>query len=70
MCPAPDLTEEWMRENVTLRKLRAGQPVLASMLGLGSPTVAELMANAGYDALVIEMEHDAVETSTWTTVTT
>ncbi len=52
-----------MRENWVRKKLRAGEPTLGAFLGLGSPNVAELMAHAGYDWLVIETEHNGLDTA-------
>ena len=40
-------------------KLLSGQPTLGAFLGLGSPSVAELMACCGYDWLLVETEHNA-----------
>lgn len=37
--------------------LKAGQPAIGSWLQLPSPDVAELMAQAGYDWLAVDMEH-------------
>ena len=52
-----------MRRNEVLEKLRADRPVLGAMLGLGSPNVAELMAMAGYDFLIIETEHNGLDSA-------
>lgn len=40
-------------------RLRAGEPLYGAWLGLASPVVAELMACAGYDFLVVDQEHGA-----------
>jgi len=50
-----------VRTNRVLERLRAGQPTIGSFLGLASPNVAELMARAGFDWLVIETEHNALD---------
>ena len=50
-----------MRKNWVREKLKAGEPTLGALLGLGSPNVAELMAHAGYDWLAIETEHNPVD---------
>ena len=50
-----------MRTNWVREKLHAGQPTLGCFLGMGSPTVAELLAHAGYDWLLIETEHSALD---------
>ena len=52
-----------MRDNWVRKRLNAGQPTIGSFLGLGSPTVAELLAHAGFDWLLIETEHNAVDTA-------
>lgn len=52
-----------MKTNQTLRKLRAGEAAIGCFLGLGSPNVAELMARAGMDWLVIETEHNALDSA-------
>lgn len=52
-----------MRENRVRRRLKMGQPTLGCFLGLGSPSVAELLASAGMDWLIIETEHNAVDAS-------
>jgi 2-keto-3-deoxy-L-rhamnonate aldolase RhmA len=50
-----------MRKNSVRQRLRSGKPALGALLGLGSPHVAELMAHAGYDWLVLETEHNALD---------
>lgn len=52
-----------MRPNSVRQKLRNGDPVIGSFLGLGSPNLAELMAYAGYDWLVIETEHNGLDSA-------
>jgi 4-hydroxy-2-oxoheptanedioate aldolase len=52
-----------VKTNWVLEKLRAGQPTVGCFLGLGSPNVAELMAHAGYDWLVIETEHNGLDSA-------
>ena len=52
-----------MKTNWVRQKLLAGQPTLGCFLGLGSPTVAELLAHAGYDWLLIETEHNALDSA-------
>jgi 4-hydroxy-2-oxoheptanedioate aldolase len=49
-----------MKKNLVRAKLRAGEPAIGCFLGLGSPNVAELLAEAGFDWLVIETEHNAL----------
>ena len=48
--------ENWVRRKVNKREATVG-----CFLGLGSPHVAELLAHAGYDWLVLETEHSAVD---------
>lgn len=52
-----------MKTNFVRQKLKAGEPVIGSFIGLGSPNVAELMAHAGYDWLVIETEHNSLDSA-------
>jgi 2-dehydro-3-deoxyglucarate aldolase len=52
-----------MKSNRVREKLRARQPTLGCFLGLGSPNVAELLAHAGFDWLVIETEHSALDSA-------
>ena len=47
---------------MTLRdRLRAGEPTLGTFLNLGSPLAAEACALAGFDWLLIDLEHGAGE---------
>jgi 2-dehydro-3-deoxyglucarate aldolase len=48
----------WVRE-----KLSAGQLTIGCFMGLGSPNVAELPANAGFDLLIIETEHNGLDSA-------
>ena len=52
-----------MRANHVREKLKAGKPAIGCFLGLGSPSVAELMAHAGFDWLVIETEHNGLDSA-------
>ena len=38
-------------------RVRAGEVVLGAFLNLGSPMTAELMGRAGYDWLIVDLEH-------------
>ena len=42
------------------RRLQTGGTVIGSWLSLGSVSVAEVMARAGFDFLVVDMEHSAI----------
>jgi 2-dehydro-3-deoxyglucarate aldolase/4-hydroxy-2-oxoheptanedioate aldolase len=44
-------------DNPVKRKLQAGQPTVGAWLHLCSPLAAEIMADAGFDWLLIDMEH-------------
>jgi 2-keto-3-deoxy-L-rhamnonate aldolase RhmA len=47
-----------MKPNALCQKLSQGQPVYGTMIGdLRSPTVVQIMAQAGYDFLFIDTEH-------------
>lgn len=50
-----------MRTNWVRQKLLAREPTLGCFMGLGSPNVAELLGHAGFDWLVIETEHNALD---------
>lgn len=52
-----------MRTNEVRQKLQAQEPTLGCFLGLGSPNVAELLAHAGFDWLVIETEHNGLDSA-------
>jgi len=52
-----------MRENRVKKKLAAGQPAIGSVLSLPDPFVAELMAGAGFDFILVEMEHSPLTIS-------
>jgi 4-hydroxy-2-oxoheptanedioate aldolase len=52
-----------MRSNQVKRLLRAGRPAIGTWLGLGSPVVAEQLAHLGFDWLVIDQEHGAIDAS-------
>jgi len=43
------------------KMLRQGQPVVGSWINSGSPIVGELMAGCGFDFLVVDVEHSAVD---------
>jgi len=40
-------------------RIRAGETLLGTFLGLGSPIAAELCARAGFDWVIIDLEHGA-----------
>lgn len=46
-----------MSENPIKIKLAAGQPVLGTWSIISSPTVVEILALAGFDFLILDMEH-------------
>lgn len=46
-----------MRPNKIKALWRQGKPAVAGWISSGNPYIAEVMANAGYDALVIDMQH-------------
>lgn len=49
-------------QHINLRKkLQAGEVVLGSWINSGSPIIAELMAQAGFDFLCVDAEHSAVD---------
>jgi 2-keto-3-deoxy-L-rhamnonate aldolase RhmA len=44
-------------ENSCKKKMLKGEPALAAWLSTGSPIAAEIVANAGYDAVIMDHEH-------------
>ena len=42
-------------------RIAAGQPTLGSWITLAHPAIAEIMADAGFDWLVIDMEHSVID---------
>ena len=52
-----------MRVNHVREKVKAGKPSIGAFLGLGSPNAAGLMANAGFDWIVIETEHNGLDSA-------
>jgi 2-dehydro-3-deoxyglucarate aldolase len=50
-----------MKKNWVRERLKAGDSTLGCFMGLGSPNVAELLSHAGFDWLVIETEHSALD---------
>lgn len=50
--------------NNTLRKrIKGGELTLGSWITIGHPNVAEILANAGFDWLVIDIEHNPIDIS-------
>ena len=50
-----------MEKNLVRQRLLNGEPTLGAFLSLGSPHIAELMASAGLDWLLLEAEHTAID---------
>lgn len=50
-----------MKTHQVREKLRKGDPTIGCFMSLGSPTVAELLGHAGFEWLVIETEHSALD---------
>lgn len=42
-----------------LRRIRAGEPVYGIFLGMGSPVAAEIASRAGFDWVILDLEHGA-----------
>ncbi len=45
------------------RKLRAGEVSLGSWMSMAHPSIAEILASAGYEWVVVETEHTAIDNS-------
>ncbi len=52
-----------MRKNKVKEKVQRGEPALGSLLSTGNPLAAEIMAHAGFDYLVVDMEHYPIDMS-------
>jgi 2-keto-3-deoxy-L-rhamnonate aldolase RhmA len=52
-----------MQTNRTREKLIAGQAAFGTFMGLGSPNLAELLSQVGLDYLVIETEHNGLDSA-------
>jgi len=50
-----------MRPNLVKRKLRAGEPAIGTFMALGSTLGAEQLAHLGFDWLLIDQEHGAID---------
>ncbi len=44
-------------------KMRAGTPALGSWMSMSHPSIAEILAMSGYDFVVVETEHTAIDVS-------
>ena len=52
-----------MKDNRVRQLVKGGKPAIGCFLGLGSPAVAELMGLGGMDWLVIETEHNGLDSA-------
>ena len=50
-----------MRTNTVLERIRSGRAAFGCFLGMGSASVAELLAHAGCEWLLVEMEHNGLD---------
>lgn len=50
-----------MRPNTVKRKLRAGEPAIGTFMALGSALGAEQLAHVGFDWLLVDQEHGAID---------
>jgi len=50
-----------MRQNAALAKWRRGEPSVGAWLSLGNVHTAELIANAGFDWVVVDLQHGLIE---------
>src|SRR5688572_1192491 len=50
-------------ENSVRRKLLTGELSVGCSLGLGSPNVAEMLSHVGFEWLIMETEHNALDIS-------
>tara|TARA_B100000745_G_scaffold295045_1_gene238736 strand:- start:221 stop:1036 length:816 start_codon:yes stop_codon:yes gene_type:complete len=52
-----------VKTNLVLKKIRSREQTIGCFLGLGSPNVAELLAHSGFDWLVVETEHNGLDSA-------
>ena len=52
-----------MKTNWVRERLQAGQATIGCFLGLESPNIAEMMSHVGYDWLVVETEHNGLDSA-------
>ena len=52
-----------MQTNRAREKLKTGEATLGTFMGLGSPNLAELLSQVGLDFLVIETEHNGLDSA-------
>ena len=57
-----------MRKNRVKQLWEEGKATVGTWLSLGSPNVAEYMAHAGFDWVLIDMEHSAIDITTTQTM--
>lgn len=50
-----------MIANRLLQRWAAGEPTLNGWLSIGNPFTAEIMAEAGYDSLTVDLQHGALD---------
>ena len=50
-----------MRQNAALAKWRRGEPSVGAWLSVGNVHIAELVANAGFDWVVLDLQHGLIE---------
>lgn len=52
-----------MLNNTLRNRIKAGELTLGSWITIGHPNVAEILSNAGFDWLVIDIEHNPIDIS-------
>jgi 4-hydroxy-2-oxoheptanedioate aldolase len=57
-----------MLENPVKRKLKAGKAVTGLWIAIGDPLVVEMLAQQGWDWLVVDTEHNPIDLLTMTTM--
>jgi 4-hydroxy-2-oxoheptanedioate aldolase len=50
-----------MRKNMVKERLRRGEPCIGTWVDTGNPLAAEILAEAGYHWLAVDMEHNAID---------
>ncbi|MHB1134416.1 MAG: HpcH/HpaI aldolase family protein [Chloroflexota bacterium] len=57
-----------MRPNTAKRLLKEGKPAIGTWMNFASVGAAEVMAHAGWDWIVVDMEHGAIDLETMTSM--
>ena len=63
VCAPGGAKEPLMLARLIKEKIRRGEPSIGSWMSMAHPSIAEILAMAGYDWVVVETEHTAIDVS-------